>query len=92
HKLAGMIGALDGYSLRYRGPFFREFVVACPTDADAIIDAVRKHGVLPGIPLSRYYGPVAHNLLLVTATDRHSDEDFELLCSALARASLVKVG
>jgi glycine dehydrogenase subunit 1 len=92
HTLAAAVAALDGYSLRYRGPFFREFVVACPTDADAVVDAVRKHGVLAGIPLARYFGPSARNLLLVTATERHSDEDFDALCSALARASLVKVG
>ena len=92
HKLAGMIAALDGYSLRYRAPFFREFVVACPADADAVTDAARKRGVLAGIPLSRYYGPSARNLLLVTATDRHSDDDFNVLCDALKRASLVKVG
>jgi glycine dehydrogenase subunit 1 len=87
-----MIAALDGYALRHRRPFFREFVVSCPTDADAVIDAARKHGVLAGIPLSRYFGPSARNLLLVTASERHSDEDFDALCSALARASLVKVG
>ncbi len=92
HKLAGMIAALDGYALRYRAPFFREFVVACPTDADAVMEAVRKHGILAGIPLSRYFGPSARNLLLVTATDRHSDEEFELLCGALSRAAMVKVG
>ncbi len=92
HKLASMIASLDGYSLRYRAPFFREFVVACPTDADAVVEAARQHGVLAGIPLSRYFGPGAGNLLLVTATDRHSDEDFDRLCSALSRASMVKVG
>ncbi len=91
-RLAAMIGALDGYSLRYRGPFFREFVVACPTEANVVIDAARKDGVLAGIPLSRYFGTNARNLLLVTATERHSEEDFEALCSALSRASLVKVG
>jgi glycine dehydrogenase subunit 1 len=92
HKLASMIAAVDGYSIRYRAPFFREFVVACPADADAVTDAARKRGVLAGIPLTRYYGPSARNLLLVTATDRHSDDDFNSLCDALKRASLVKVG
>lgn len=92
HKLASMIAALDGYSLRYRAPFFREFVVACPSDADAVIEAARKDGVLAGIPLSRYFGPSARNLLLVTASERHSDEDFEALCRVLSRAALVKVG
>ncbi len=92
HKLAAMIGALDGYSIRYRTPFFREFVVSCPTDADSVIETARKDGVLAGIPLARYFGASARNLLLVTATERHADEDFEKLCSALSRAAMVKVG
>lgn len=92
HTLAAMIGACDGYTLRYRAPFFREFVVECPTDADAVVATARKDDVLAGIPLARYFGAPARNLLLVTATERHTDEDFERLCAALKRASLVKVG
>jgi glycine dehydrogenase subunit 1 len=92
HRLAAMVAACEGYALRYRAPFFREFVVACPTDAGAVVDAARKDDVLAGIPLARYFGAPARNLLLVTATERHADEDFEKLCAALKRASLVKVG
>jgi hypothetical protein len=63
----------------------------CPTDADAIIDAVRTHGILAGNPLSRYFGPSARNLV-GDGNERHSDDDFELLCGALSRATMVKVG
>ena len=33
HQLSTMISECDGYSLRFPGPFFREFVVRCPVDA-----------------------------------------------------------
>ena len=91
-KLAGMIAACDGYRLQYAAPFFREFVVACPADAGAVIEAARKEGVLAGIPLQKYFGAAARNQLLVAVTERHQDEDFEKLCAVLKRAALVKVG
>jgi glycine dehydrogenase subunit 1 len=91
-KLAGMIAACEGYSLKYPAPFFREFVVACPADAGAVVEAARRDGVLAGIPLARYFGPAARHLLLVAVTERHQDEDFEKLCTVLKRAALVKVG
>ncbi|HET6349355.1 MAG TPA: aminomethyl-transferring glycine dehydrogenase subunit GcvPA [Candidatus Krumholzibacteria bacterium] len=91
-KLAAAIAACDGYSLRYRAPFFREFVVACPTDAQAVVDAARREGILAGIPLERYYGASARNLLLVAVTEKNQDEDAEKFCAVLKRAALVKVG
>jgi len=91
-KLAGMIAACDGYALAYSAPFFREFVVSCPADAGAIVEAARRDGVLAGIPLERYFGPGARQRLLVAVTEKHQDEDFEKLCAVLKRAALVKVG
>jgi glycine dehydrogenase subunit 1 len=91
-KLAGMIAACEGYALKYKAPFFREFVVACPADADVVVEAARRDGVLAGIPLARYFGAPARHLLLVAVTERHQDEDFERLCAVLKRAALVKVG
>jgi glycine dehydrogenase subunit 1 len=91
-KLADMIAACDGYALAYPGPFFREFVVACPTDADAVVAAARKENVLAGIPLARYFGPAARQHLLVAVTEKHQDEDFDKLCAVLKRAAMVKVG
>ena len=91
-RLAGSIAACDGYSLKYSAPFFREFVVSCPTDADTIVAAARRDGILAGIPLARYFGSSARNLLLVAVTDKHQDEDAERLCAVLKQAALVKVG
>jgi len=90
--LADAISACDGYALQYDAPFFREFVVACPADAESVIAAARKEGILAGIPLARYYGDAARNQLLVAVTEKHQDEDFERFCAVLKRAAMVKVG
>jgi glycine dehydrogenase subunit 1 len=91
-KLAAAIAACEGYSLRYRAPYFREFVVSCPTDAAGIVETARREGILAGIPLSRYFGATARNLLLVAVTEKNQDEDADKLCAVLKRAALVKVG
>ncbi len=91
-RLADAITACDGYTLKYRAPFFREFVVACPTSARAVADAARQEGILAGIPLAKYFGAPARNDLLVAVTEKHRDDDFERLCAVLKRAALIKVG
>ena len=67
-------------------------MIACPTDAAHVIEAARREGILAGIPLSRYFGAGARNLLLVAVTEKNQDEDADKLCAVLKRASLVKVG
>jgi glycine dehydrogenase subunit 1 len=91
-KLAAAITGCEGYSLKYTAPFFREFVIACPTDAAAVVEAARKENILAGIPLARYFGAAARNSLLVAVTEKNQDEDADKLCAVLKRASLVKVG
>jgi glycine dehydrogenase subunit 1 len=83
HRLAEMIADIDGYSLRFDGPFFREFVVECPVDASKVVAMARLDGILPGIPLERYYGEVARNGLLVAVTEKHTLQDFDNLVAAL---------
>jgi glycine dehydrogenase subunit 1 len=91
-RLADAISACEGYSLQYQAPFFREFVVACPGDATAVVEAARQEGILAGIPLSRYFGAAAANLLLVAVTEKNQDEDADKYCAVLKRTSPVKVG
>ena len=84
HRLAGMIDDLKGYSLRYRGPFFREFVVKCPVDAEKIVARARSEGILAGIPLSRHFGNDARHDLLVAVTEKRTDDELEGYCKLLA--------
>jgi glycine dehydrogenase subunit 1 len=86
-RLADMIVECDGYRLRFDGPFFREFVVECPVDAKAVIAAARARGILAGIALEKYYGEGARGGLLMTVTEKHTNEDFERLCEVLREAA-----
>ena len=86
-RLAALVGACPGYGLRYAAPYFREFVLACPTDARRVAAAARRRGVLAGIPLEKYFGEKARRDLLVAVTEKHTDADFEALCAALREAA-----
>jgi len=82
HYLAEQIADLKGYSLAYEGPFFNEFVVNCPTKAQAIIDAGRDRGILPGIDCQRF-GIGSDDQLLVAVTEKRSREELDNLVSLL---------
>jgi glycine dehydrogenase subunit 1 len=85
HRLAAMIGDCRGYGLRYRGPFFREFVVRCPVPAATVVERAREAGVLAGIPLDTYFGQDAANDLLVAVTEKRTDEEFKRYCDIVRR-------
>lgn len=85
HRLASMIDECTGYSLRYRGPFFREFVVRCPVDARAVVDNARASGIMAGIALEKYFGGEARNDLLIAVTEKRTEEDFGRLCDVLRK-------
>ena len=80
-----MIGECTGYSLRYGGPFFREFEVRCPVDARAVIDNARASGIMAGIPLEKYFGGEARNDLLIAVTEKRTEDDFSRLCDVLRK-------
>lgn len=71
HYLAEKITALDGFALKYPGPFFNEFVLSCPAPAALIIEAMSEQGIAPGIDLSRFCSACEHDLL-VCVTEKHS--------------------
>ena len=50
HYLADELCSLPGVSLAYDGPFFHEFVTVLP-NADAVLAALEKAGILGGLPV-----------------------------------------
>ena len=48
---AEKIAAVKGFSLRFNGFFFNEFVTRCPVRSSVIMDALEKEGILGGLPV-----------------------------------------
>jgi glycine dehydrogenase subunit 1 len=63
-------------------PFFNEFVVTLPGEAEALVQRLADQKIAAGIPVSRYY-PELKQQLLLTATELTTADDIAALVSAL---------
>jgi len=79
----------DQLPLRFRGPFFNEFVVSTePRPAEAINEALLDRRIVGGVPLERYY-PELGNCLLLCATEMSRREQMDAVAEVFA-GELVK--
>ena len=101
HYAAERIAALPGYSLRFDGPFFHEFVARCPRPAAEVARSLLDQGILGGIPLdgSGSNGSIVarkggdggaelENCLLVCVTEVNSKDDIDQLVTGLEKAAV----
>ncbi len=51
HILAQRLCAIPGFALRYKSPFFHEFVTECPVSPEYLEEQLAKRGILSGLPL-----------------------------------------
>jgi len=82
HYLAGEIAQLDGYSLRFDAPFFKEFVVRCERGVAAALQACRDRGILGGVALGPFDDRLA-DCLLIAATEKRTRKEMDDLVGAL---------
>ena len=75
HYLAEQLKDL-GFALKYDRPFFHEFVTVTPLSASSILSALKKHGILGGLPLSE-------NEILWCATEKNTKKEIDTLTAIL---------
>ncbi|TFG83517.1 MAG: aminomethyl-transferring glycine dehydrogenase subunit GcvPA [Spirochaetales bacterium] len=85
HYAAGLIGKIPGFSVG-TDTFFKEFVVKTPRPAAEISRKLIGRGVVPGLPLSRYYPERTHELL-ICVTEMNTKTQIDLLASSLAEVT-----
>jgi glycine dehydrogenase subunit 1 len=74
---------IPGVTAPYDGPFFREFLLELPRDAEQVVlEIYRRVGLLAGVPGSRLWKDHPHRLL-VAVTEKRTDDEIEELASAL---------
>lgn len=52
HYAAEQICSIEGFAMRYAGPFFHEFVTDYSGDPVALMAELEKHGILGGLPVA----------------------------------------
>lgn len=81
-RLKSILADVPGLSLPFDGPTFNEFVVRLPGTGAAAVERLSADGMVPGFALGEGY-PELEDCLLVSVTERKSDDDFKRLASAL---------
>ncbi len=82
HYAAARIDELDGYSLWHKGPFFHEFVVACPRSVKEINESLLSYDILGGYDLGQDY-PGLKDHMLIAVTEENNKEEIDDLVDAL---------
>ncbi len=82
HYAAETIGTLPDFSIG-EGRFFKEFRVTTPVSASALVDWCARRGVIPGVPLDRFFSGADHELL-VAVTESATREEIDAVAGLLA--------
>lgn len=85
HETARRIAGLDGFEPAFDAPFFKEFAVRTTKDIRAIMDLGRNEGILPGVPLRRWY-PDLDDVFMVAVTEKRTPQQIDRLIDLLERA------
>jgi glycine dehydrogenase subunit 1 len=84
HYAARAITSSPGFSLRFPGPFFKEFVLRAPGRAEDLAARVREDRILAGVPLGPF-DPALDDCMLVAVTEKRTRAEIDRWVDALAR-------
>ncbi len=85
HALAGRLSALDGFELAEPArPYLWEFALLVPGDADDFARAMRRQGIVAGLPLGRF-DPDRREQLLVCCTETSTPASLDRYVEAASR-------
>jgi len=85
HYAAERLAEIPGVSLRFRAPFFKEFVLALPRSPERVVARLRRERILAGVPLKSFDRRL-QDCLLVAVTEKRTREEIDRFAAALARA------
>jgi glycine dehydrogenase subunit 1 len=85
HYAAEQLARIDGLSLAFAGPYFKEFVIRSAKDPNRVLAEVGRAGYHGGIALGRWYPDLADGIL-VAVTEKRTKEEIDGLARAYAEA------
>jgi glycine dehydrogenase subunit 1 len=86
HYAAKKISEIPGYSIRFRGPFFKEFVVQTPVPPGRLISKLAKKGIIAGIDMGKFKLGLK-GCLMIAVTEKRSKKQIDDLVFQLSTAS-----
>src|SRR5207244_10560319 len=82
HHAARLARTIPGFRIAHEVPFFREIVLECPVEAEAVVRTGVSQGILPGVDLGQFQ-PEWKRRLLVAVTEQRSLEEIDRWASVL---------
>ncbi|NLV73154.1 MAG: aminomethyl-transferring glycine dehydrogenase subunit GcvPA [Chloroflexi bacterium] len=83
HYAASEIAKLPGYRLVYDAPFFNEFIIECPANAEALNKRLyEEYGIIGGYALGSLEARLEHQML-VCVTEMNTADQIERLLAGL---------
>jgi glycine dehydrogenase subunit 1 len=82
HYAANELAKIKGFSVKFKDPFFHEFVLETPKPASEVNQYLLENGVLGGYDLGKDY-PNLKNHLLVAVTEMNSKDEIDTLVEIL---------
>ena len=82
HYAADEIFEIDGFTPKFDGPFFKEFVVTTPRPAEEVVGRLLKKNILAGVDLG-FFDSNLKNELLVCVTEKRTREEIDRLVHEL---------
>lgn len=79
HYAAAQIGALPGFDLVNKSPFFHEFVTRCPIAPEVVLERLAEEEILGGLPLEGE----REGQILWCVTEENTKEEIDLLVMRL---------
>jgi glycine dehydrogenase subunit 1 len=70
----------------FSGSTYNEIAILSPQDADETLEALKKKGILGGIPVKKYY-PEMGSMILVNTTEIHTYEEIDRFIEILAEVT-----
>ncbi len=83
HYAAEQIAALPNYSLKFDGPFFKEFVVQTTNDVTKVLDACHDKGIMAGVPMRKWFREM-DDCFAVAVTEKRTKAEIDKLVETLA--------
>ena len=80
HYLAKEISKLDGFSMAFEVPFFKEFTVKTPVTASEIITKLESKNIFPGIDMKQFG---YDNMLMIAVTEKKRKCNLDELVNSL---------
>jgi len=82
HYLADKLTAISGVKLTFDKPFFNEFALSVPVDAQVLLDNLKSKGILAGINLTNNFASIK-NSILIAVTEMNTVEEIDQLVEAM---------